>query len=408
MILYILLLLHLSFLYYPFQPLLYQLIFIVSQGLISLIIQPCGTIMLHRSNQAHLFFNYWLLPFIWNIASSSVIHTRTTLVSLNHLFLSFNLLFPRDLFQHTLFFRIFLVIILVALAPSYTFSLLKFHHLPNLSINLHLSRLTTTNLINNFPLDTSSPLFLHPKFKASVQQQPDDIPTIYNSVVDPLHPVPETSYLSCSTIFNGWFGIPFNDANCFTYVRSPQPTEILRLYGLSFLIPLYPWTLSALQIRTFVLHVLSSRISHHIEQNFLSDAVPPAIPPPTHRQCISNFFTLQPLPAKHNWEEAYQKNSETKMFLDYLFINAPLNQSTIRTLPAAYRTAIARNQIKLLSGRLVYYEQNSFAHKCICRIVVPLSLRRKYFVLMHASPVAGHMGEYKTLYRIRLRFFLPI
>ena len=26
---------------------------------------------------------------------------------------------------------------------------------------------------------------------------------------------------------------------------------------------------------------------------------------------------------------------------------------------------------------------------------------------MHATPVAGHMAEYKTLYRIRLRFFWP-
>ena len=26
---------------------------------------------------------------------------------------------------------------------------------------------------------------------------------------------------------------------------------------------------------------------------------------------------------------------------------------------------------------------------------------------MHATPDAGHMGEYKTLYRIRLRFFWP-
>ena len=26
---------------------------------------------------------------------------------------------------------------------------------------------------------------------------------------------------------------------------------------------------------------------------------------------------------------------------------------------------------------------------------------------MHATPIAGHMGEYKTLYRIRLRFFWP-
>ena len=154
-----------------------------------------------------------------------------------------------------------------------------------------------------------------------------------------------------------------------------------------------------------VLHILPPRISHNIAQTFLSDTVPHTIPLPTHLQRISNCFTLQPLPAQHNWEEAYQKYSETKLFLDYLSINASLDKSTIRTLPAAYHTTIVRNQIGLLSDRLVHYEHISFAHKHICRIVIPLSLRRKLFVLMYASPVAGHMGEYKTLYRIRLRFF---
>ena len=128
----------------------------------------------------------------------------------------------------------------------------------------HFSRLTTTNRINDLSLDTTSPLFFYPKFKACVQQQPDDITTISNCVVDPLHPVPEPSYISCSTIFDGWFGIPFKDANCFTHVRLPHSIEILRLYGLSCLIPLYPCTLSAIQIRTLVLHVLPPRISHHI------------------------------------------------------------------------------------------------------------------------------------------------
>ena len=144
------------------------------------------------------------------------------------------------------------------------------------------------------------------------------------------------------------------------------------------------------------MHILPPRISHNIAQTFLSDTVPPTIPLPTHLQRISNCFTLQPLPAQHNWEEAYQKYSETKLFLDHPSINAPLDKSTIRTLPAAYRTAIARNHVGLLSGRLVYYEQFYFAYKNICRIVVPLSLRRKIFVLMHVSPIAGHMGEYKT------------
>ena len=62
------------------------------------------------------------------------------------------------------------------------------------------------------------------------------------------------------------------------------------------------------------------------------------------------------MPAQRNREEAYQQDSETKLFMNYLSITTPLDRSTIRTLPAVYRTAITRNQIGLLSGRLVYYE----------------------------------------------------
>ena len=155
------------------------------------------------------------------------------------------------------------------------------------------------------------------------------------------------------------------------------------------------------------MHVIQPRVSHHIAKTFTSDDFSPTTPPPPHLQCISNCFTFKTLPAKHNWEEVYQQDSETKLFLYHLPINASLDQSTIRRILAAYRTAISRNQIELLSGRLVYYEQISFANKRIYRIVVPLSLCRNFFILMHASHVTGHMDKYKTLYRIRLRFFWP-
>ena len=90
------------------------------------------------------------------------------------------------------------------------------------------------------------------------------------------------------------------------------------------------------------------------------------------------------------------------MLLDRLSISNPLDKPTILHLPAAYRTAIARNLLGILEGRLVYYEQVATVTNHICRIVVPISLCCIIFNLIHATHIAGHMGEYKTLYRIKL------
>ena len=191
-------------------------------------------------------------------------------------------------------------------------------------------------------------MFHHPRFKGFVQRNPDDTPTISTSIIDPLHPALKPPYLSCIDTFDRWFGIPFTDTYYFTHVRSPHPFEVLTLYGLSALIRLYHYTIFAAQIRTLVLHTLPFRVSHHIANNFRSDIIPPAIPPPTHIQCISNFFTLQPLPVNDTSHIAYQQDSDTKLFIDHFSINAPLDQSTILTLLVAYHTALSRNQRWLL------------------------------------------------------------
>jgi hypothetical protein len=40
-------------------------------------------------------------------------------------------------------------------------------------------------------------------------------------------------------------------------------------------------------------------------------------------------------------------------------------------------------------------------------IILPAALRRTIFVAYHAAPKCGHMGRYKTLFRLRQRFFWP-
>ena len=165
--------------------------------------------------------------------------------------------------------------------------------------------------------------------------------------------------------------------------------SLLRILTVSrmFVFPLYPSHLSAAQIRALALRVLPVRVSNHIATIFLSNVVPTAIPPPTHIQCFSNCFTIHPMPDKINWDKTYQQDPETNLII----LNAPLDQAIILKLWTRYHTAITRNQIWFLGGRLVYYEHISFANKYICRIVVPSSLRHKIFSPIHAIAVSGHM-----------------
>ena len=75
---------------------------------------------------------------------------------------------------------------------------------------------------------------------------------------------------------------------------------------------------------------------------------------------------------------------------------------TLSSLAAHYRSAIAINTLGIVEGRLLFYETVPTTANKICRIIFPVSFRHTIFSLLHASPTAGHIGEYKTLYRIKV------
>ena len=88
-----------------------------------------------------------------------------------------------------------------------------------------------------------------------------------------------------------------------------------------------------------------------------------------------------------------------------LCINVFFDESTILKILIVYRTAIARHLLGLLEGRLMYYEPIPTVTKHICHIIVPTSLHHIIFNLVYTTLVDWHMGKYKTLHRIQLRFF---
>ena len=120
--------------------------------------------------------------------------------------------------------------------------------------------------------------------------------TVNNAIIYLLFPVPEPSLLYKSRIFEGYFGIPFQDSLHTTYTCTLHPSKILPLYNLCPLVLLYPLIFSSTIIRYLVLHTLPSCLSRDVGTVFLSKILPPLISSPITHEIIRSYFILQSFP----------------------------------------------------------------------------------------------------------------
>ena len=113
------------------------------------------------------------------------------------------------------------------------------------------------------------------------------------------------------------------------------------------------------------------------------------------------------MPIVLSWKKSYASDKETSLLLHHFLHQKSFAKNALSSFPAQYRRTVATNSLCMVEGHLVFPEKVATTANQICRIVVPISLRRIVFSLLHTSPATGLMVEYKTLYRIRLRFFWP-
>ena len=86
------------------------------------------------------------------------------------------------------------------------------------------------------------------------------------------------------------------------------------------------------------------------------------------------------MPSSLSWKEAYESDKETSLLLYPLLHKQPFANNTLSSFPAQYRRAIATNSFGIIECRLVFFEKVATAPNKICRIVVPISLRRIFFL----------------------------
>jgi hypothetical protein len=125
------------------------------------------------------------------------------------------------------------------------------------------------------------------------------------------------------------------------------------------------------------------------------------------RSLVNTTSAARPVPTRFDWTSAYSQDPDTKLLLDRLSSSSPFTKVDISALSPAYRDYVRQDRLSLLDGKLVVFQPVQNNKEMLMLIIVPLSLRRDIFSAYHASPSTGHMGIYKTLHRIRLRFFWP-
>lgn len=83
------------------------------------------------------------------------------------------------------------------------------------------------------------------------------------------------------------------------------------------------------------------------------------------------------------------------------------NRAQLLKVHSQFRELLRNGTLQILKNRLVLFQNLDPDGRRLMLIVVPLALRRDIFAAYHAAPSAGHLKFYKTLHRLRSRFFWP-
>ena len=123
----------------------------------------------------------------------------------------------------------------------------------------------------------------------------------------------------------------------------------------------------------------------------------------SHIRCCVN----KQLPSRNEWDAAYASDKDTNYIISRVQDSTPWNESEIKKVHKGYWQYLRDGSITFKNGRLVLVGLNAISNRYLALIIVPTALRRTIFITFHASGVGAHMGAYKTLVVIRMRFFWP-
>jgi len=226
---------------------------------------------------------------------------------------------------------------------------------------------------------------------------------------------PPFEWCSNNNVFQHLIGIEFH-CDGHTFVRPFSSFEFARCFNLVDNIqyrlshPDYKFALDA-SVPAFTSAWLFSQVNSTLEMlramNTKIFTPNQVLAPAATIQTLLNGATSTRLPSHSRWVLAYSHDSEM-VALKHLALNPSLiSNTTLSNVNYNYRMPLRKSQICVEQDMLILREPILGTTSFTRLQIVPNEFYNIIFIAFHANPLGGHLNPYRTLHRIRLRYYFP-
>ena len=113
------------------------------------------------------------------------------------------------------------------------------------------------------------------------------------------------------------------------------------------------------------------------------------------------------LPSPDQWVKAYSNDTEMCALRKFIMNPSLINNQSLSEVNHNYRGALRQSYICIENDMLIFKEPIGGSSSFTRLQIVPREFYNIIFIAFHTNPIGGHLNAYRTLHRIRLRFYFP-
>jgi hypothetical protein len=129
--------------------------------------------------------------------------------------------------------------------------------------------------------------------------------------------------------------------------------------------------------------------------------------PAAHIQALVSGVVATRIPDRKRWVQAIASDPELSKNKEIVADPSKLNHKALTDINYNYHAALRKSLIVLEDDVLIYREPLSGGESYTRLQLLPQEFCNVLFIAFHTNSVGGHLNPYRTLHRLRLRYYWP-